>query len=153
MTYNHQEVINRLNEIVEEYFITYTQAIGLSDPADKAAIENFCSDFITNANAWRIVTENHFFDISNTIHEKENYTNFVFGLRAFTLIQFSEEEIKGLIRSFALANSSEKTKGSAYPEDSESWQVSFNDLVERYTANLWIIPLLALGLSFGKFKG
>lgn len=148
MVDNYNEVIKRFSKTAYNFLRQYQTDIIIAGDDESSKIDDFTIDFLSNGNCWKILTENEFNSVMTRIQERQILTAFVFSLRGHVISQFTYNEIKAIAESFSWANSNTEDKFSTYPTDSATWTVSQSELLNRYMSNLWILPLLALGIEY-----
>lgn len=150
MVDNYSDVIQRFSKTAYRFLKEFQSDIILADDDESSRVSDFVIDFLSNGNCWKILTENEFTSVMTRIQERQIITALVFSLRGYVISQFSRAEIEAIAESFSWANSNTNNQASVYPTDAETWTVSQTELLNRYLSNLWILPLLALGLVYGE---
>ncbi|CAM8750641.1 hypothetical protein MOC16_gp074 [Klebsiella phage vB_KpM_FBKp24] len=137
----------------------YTSAFKttLKDETDINTFNAFVSQYYSVTAQPLLVTKEQLFSVQNEVHSRDILVNYVFGLRFTALSLFTRKEVSLIAECFANANANrpvanEASGLTALPEDAQMWKVKYNELVLLYEANLWVLPLMALGFIFPSFS-
>lgn len=138
-----------VSQVLAYHNATMAKYTGEADKAIEGKLASFSSRFMGNSRSYQLTTRESLEVVAKEMFASQEVVDYVLGMRLVSLSIFTSEEIIDFCNSFALANVSspvEDSQMSVLPTDDDYWKSKPDTVAKLYRANLWIIPLLALGL-------
>ncbi|UQT03097.1 hypothetical protein TOTORO_02340 [Serratia phage vB_SmaS-Totoro] len=140
---------------VKDYHERYMERFS-SDEQTINRIASFASRFAAMSRIYTMTTTETLSTIAKEMMTYEELTEYVMGMRYSALAIFTKDELYAIADSMAAANCSGswgrtgsmagKPSLNVLPTDDTHWQASFEDVSTLYRDNIWVLPLMALGL-------
>ncbi|ATA65416.1 hypothetical protein 2050HW_00081 [Serratia phage vB_SmaM_ 2050HW] len=140
---------------VNDYHDRYMSRYG-SDEQTLNRIAAFASRFSAMSHIHTLTTKESLTAVAKEMFAYEELTEYVMGMRYAALAIFTKDELFAIADSYAasISNGSWGRTGSmasrpnlsVLPTDDTIWQTTYEDVSNLFRDNIWIIPLLTLGL-------